>query len=676
MKLRAKVLMGFGSVILLLLIVSIVAFIALNGASNGFTKYEGLANDTNLSGRLQANMLMVRINVLNYLKDGTDVYVDNYQEYMDLVDGFIVEAENEIQNPERAALVLKSKNEIEEYSTSFEQVVTFMGQRDKIVDNNLGINGTTMENKLAEIMVYANDANNNEVSYEAGIALRHLLLGRLFVAKYLEDNQKIYSDMLDSEMKLLDESFDSLLGMIEDRSLINLLKEVDSLHSIYWDGFKEVYSIIIDRNKLIDNKLNVLGPLIADNIEEIKLSVKNEQEALGANLQSQNTVYITIVIGTSALAVLIGILLALFITSSILKQLGVDPSEIADIATSIEGGDLMIKFNTDKPLVGVHNSLYGMVDKLQEVVTSVRSSSDNVASGSGQLSDTAQQMSQGAAEQASSIEEISSSMEEMVSNIKRNADNSNQTEKIARKSAIDAENGGEAVNRTVEAMKDIAKKIGVIEEIARNTNLLALNASIEAARAGEYGKGFAVVASEVGKLAERSQLAASEINELASGSVKVAEDAGTTIMEMIPDIKHTAELIQEISASSNEQNAGAEQINQAIMQLDKVIQQNAAVSEESSSMAEELSSQSMVLRDAISFFKMDNLNHSTNRSKKVLPHVEHKPVHVQPVKSSQSEKPKSHPTPKNPNKGIDIALDDDENYTVYNDLVDKDYEEF
>ena len=679
MKLRAKVLMGFSSVIILLLIVSVISGIALRGASEGFTQYQELSNDTSLTGELETNMLMVRINVLSFINDGKKESLTNYETYMKNVQSLLAEADKSIQNPERRKLIEKSKSEIEEYGKTFTAVVDHIDKRNYIVNNNLNINGPVMEVQLTKIMEQSNTNEEIENTYISSIATRNLLIARLYIVKYLEENLDSYSNRVSQEMKSLDEEITKLKTKLEDRELLNILLEMDNIHTVYWDGFKEVNKLITDRNDLINNTLSILGPTIANNLDNVKKSVSKEQIELGNKLQNSNMMYITIVIVTSAIAVIIGILLAFFITGSILKQLGIDPSEIAQIAASIESGNLMIKFNTSKAMVGVHNSLFAMVEKLQEVVTSVRSSSDNVASGSGQLSDTSQQMSQGAAEQASSIEEISSSMEEMVSNIKRNADNSTQTEKIARKSALDAENGGAAVNKTVEAMKDIAKKISVIEEIARNTNLLALNASIEAARAGEYGKGFAVVASEVGKLAERSQLAASEINELASGSVRVAEDAGKTIMDMIPDIKHTAELIQEISASSNEQNAGAEQINQAIMQLDKVIQQNAAVSEESSSMAEELSSQSVMLRDAISFFKMGGQK-QTQKPKKALTHVAHM------EKSSFTDKtPKSSivntgkkPANRNdkPSKGIDLALDDDENYTVYNDLIDKDYDEF
>jgi methyl-accepting chemotaxis protein len=195
-------------------------------------------------------------------------------------------------------------------------------------------------------------------------------------------------------------------------------------------------------------------------------------------------------------------------------------------------------------------------------------------------------------------------MEQMAANIKQNADNAAQTEKIAKQSAADATASGEAVSRAVIAMQTIAEKINIVQEIARQTDLLALNAAVEAARAGEHGRGFAVVASEVRKLAERSQSAAAEISTVSSQTVKAAQDAGSMLTRLVPDIRKTAELVAEISASCREQDVGGDQINQAIQQLDKVTQRNAAASEQMSATAEELAAQSERLQANIAYFRL------------------------------------------------------------------------
>jgi methyl-accepting chemotaxis protein len=252
-----------------------------------------------------------------------------------------------------------------------------------------------------------------------------------------------------------------------------------------------------------------------------------------------------------------------------------------------------------------------MMANLTRVVGGIQSATTNVAQGSEEMSSTAQSMSQGAAEQAASGEEVSSSVEEMAATIKQNSDNALATEGIASKAAKEAEEGSKAVSDSVAAMGVIADKISIIEEIARQTNLLALNAAIEAARAGESGKGFAVVASEVRKLAERSQIAASEITGLSKTTVDLSQRAGRIIAGIVPDIRKTSELVQEIASASSEQSAGVDQIGKAMIQLDTVIQQNASASEEMASMSEELAGQAQQLSTAITFFKLAEENRSS-----------------------------------------------------------------
>src|SRR6056297_2835506 len=318
----------------------------------------------------------------------------------------------------------------------------------------------------------------------------------------------------------------------------------------------------------------------------------------------------------ASIFVIFGIIILAFFTRSITKPI----RQGVNFAGEVADGNLQatIEVKHDDEIGELARALRKMINNLKRMVGDVMSASDQVTSGSQQMSSTAEQLSQGSTEQASSIEEVSSSMEEMSSNISQNADNASETEKIAIQSAQDAEKSGKAVMEAVEAMNQIAERITIIEEIARQTNMLSLNASIEAARAGEHGKGFAVVASEVGKLAARSKDAAGEISELSSSTVGVAEKARNMLEELVPNIQKTADLVQEISAASREQSNGAEQINTAISQLDQVIQQNASASEEMASVAQELNGQADELQQTISFFSIDEQDRTKQKNQEKL----------------------------------------------------------
>jgi methyl-accepting chemotaxis protein len=311
-----------------------------------------------------------------------------------------------------------------------------------------------------------------------------------------------------------------------------------------------------------------------------------------------------------------------------LNTLIVAMNDITKAAEEIANGNLTVVLRERSPQDKLMQALSSMVSGLTRTVSDIRSIAGEVAAASQSISTASVQVSNGASAQAASAEEASSSMEQMVSNIKQNADNAQQTDKIANKSAKDAQESGKSVLEAVTAMKEIASKISIIEEIARQTNLLALNAAIEAARAGEHGKGFAVVAAEVRKLAERSQKAAGEINQLSGTTVKVSEKAGEMLEKLVPDIQRTAELVQEITAASKEQDTGAEQINKALQQLEKVIQQNASASEEMASTTEELSGQSAQLVSALGFFRTGEEEHTATvrtASAKQVKHAEAAP---------------------------------------------------
>lgn len=596
---------GFFLVLLLTIIIGGLSIISLNSIRTTSAETDSVAN------------------IVKAMQQGT-IAGKNYVLYDSAEDRARVDTEMDSIVKESAAWMEKTRDAEHRnvytvirdgalaYKNSFREMAAYEDEK-RAVETQLEAAGLKLVETLNRLLanqredmdnLLRRDASFGELSdkalkqKQAEEMLTSLLHARLDLNKYLQYGERSYLEDMEKRFAYNDEIKNDLAGDFRQQKNIVLLQALDE----YSVEYKNAVTAYLDleqkqvESQLVAAKAGGDTVAAADSLNTIMA----EQMTGLMNATSSFTVAVSI------LAVVIGLILAVTITRAITKPIAFAVSRAEEIASGELRNDIPEIYRSRGDEIGdLAKALQDMTERLRGIIGEVFGAVNQVSSGSQQLSSTAQQMSQGATEQASSVEEITSSMEQMTANIRQNAENALQTEKIAITSARSAETGGEAVAATVTAMKEIASKIGIIEEIARSTNMLALNASIEAARAGEYGKGFAVVASEVGKLAERSQKEAGEISALSAESVSIAEEAGQTISSVIPDIRRTADLVQEISTASNEQNSGAAQINSAIMQLDQVVQQNASASEESASMSEELASQAEQMQSAMEYFKID-----------------------------------------------------------------------
>jgi methyl-accepting chemotaxis protein len=601
----------------------------------------------------------------NYVITSNATYIDTVAESMDKAVKIGDSLKGEVKDPANVARIGQISESATNYKENFNAFVTFRTEGEGVRVKLAG-EGSKITADVTELIRKQGSAAGKDLYSLLSLISQTRLASRTYM---MEGTEKTYT----SARQGIDDAI-KITTSAQTGTSSAIIGEIERELRAYGETFDELRALDVKKTEA-QGKAAKEAEISIAKATELSASGK---AVLGRTLLSTRT----LVLAVTLCALLIGIILSIIITNAITKAMALG----VDFSAQIAGGNLNASLEIDqKDEIGkLASSLNVMSARLKDVVIQIQAAASQISVGSQEISSTSQQMSQGATEQAASLEEISASMEQMTSNIRQNAENAMTTEKIAHKSSQIAEEGGKAVNDTVEAMRLIATKIGIIEEIARSTNMLALNASIEAARAGEYGKGFAVVASEVGKLAERSQKEAGEISKLSAESVQIAEHAGTTINGMIPEIKRTAELVQEISAASAEQNTGAEQINAAIMQLDQVVQQNASASEESASMSEELASQAEEMHATISYFQIDEggsaalaarkIASTSNRAKPSAKPAAFAPSSAHAYASRGGQSPR-HAANQRPATGIDVRLDEDYAHGAQ-DQRDHDFEQF
>lgn len=591
--LKKKLVAAFASVLSLLLIVALEGFLTLKDSSKGFGEYREMARDTNLAGRLQANMLIVRMSVKNYLISGSEQALKTFNNRWEKMSEFQAQAQEEIQAPNRAEKIDKIEEALEKYRAGFEQVIVLKETRNKLVNKVLNIKGPVMEKSLTEIMVSANRDGDLTAAYYAGLSMKHLLLARLYMAKFLDTNEKAAVDRVKEEFGKMSDNVGVLEAELQNTQRRKLLSMVIESRQAYEKAFDELVDTIFKRNQIISGTLDSIGPVIADTVEEVKLDIKKVQDEIGPRLQSKNEQSVLLIIGISLFSIAVGIAIVIVIIRSVLKQLGSDPAEIETIADSIAGGNLNISFD-DKKNKGVYASMKRMAENLSRMLTDINSGVGTLSSSASELTSISEQMAEGAEETsarsnsaAAASEEMATNMnsvaaateqtsvniqmivaaaEEMSSTINEIASNTAKGGQTTSEAVAKAEYVSEKVDALGKAAADISKVTETISDISEQTNLLALNATIEAARAGDAGKGFAVVAGEIKALAQQTADATKDISGKIAGVQATTEESVSAIESIVEVISEINEIVSTVATAIEEQSATTQEISNNVSQ--------------------------------------------------------------------------------------------------------------
>jgi len=588
-----------GLMVLVIVGFSVIAFAYVQSITvreQAKLEFENVINFGGNIDKIAIQMLQARRSEKDFILRSNEKYLGKHANTMAAMLATVTDTQNYIVNEEHRQQLETLSKQMKAYQEGFLSLSSNM--KASGLTPKTGLRGT-LRGAVHNVEEVVNNADELKLTVSMLMMRRHekdylARKDKKYVEKMSKRNQE-FNDLLKetnlkgNERKVLEDSM-----TVYQRDFVGLVANMNAAAEIQAAFRKNVHAM--------EDTLNAMRDTIPELLKVNKQRLDNESAMA-------NTFFVSALVLITVLVFFALILLL----RNILRQLGADPAEVQEVAELISAGDLTLDISTidQKKCIGVYGAMLSMQKKLVEVTQQIQSNSEQISSASSQVSSTANSLSEAASEQAASVEQVSSSIEQMGASISQNSENAQVTDTIASESANAAAEGGSAVSGTVNAMSQIAEKISIIEDIAYQTNMLALNAAIEAARAGEHGKGFAVVAAEVRKLAERSQVAASEISSLTGDSVKVAEKAGMLLEKMVPDITKTAELVQEISAASEEQSGGVGQINSAMQQLDKVTQQNAAGSEELAATAEEMQAQSSTLQQVVSFFRLNEANSIT-----------------------------------------------------------------